>query len=290
MNREGVVVKKLANDFWVKCNNNIFVCKPRGTLKSSGIFVGDNVSITIDNTNTIDKIFERKNLLIRPPLANLDQLIIVISPIPKPDFMIVDKLILFCYSHGIKPVLVVNKQDLSCELNNYVLSNYSTFIETLFVSAKTSENLALLTSVLKGRLSAFAGQSAVGKSALINSLFQDKNAIEGELSKKINRGKNTTRHCEIFYNKDFMIADTAGFTSLDENLLLIPYYELALYYPDYNKYKHECRYSSCAHYNEPEKDCKIKQLVKVDKLDQERYNRYRKLYESLEQRWVKTHG
>ena len=100
-----------------------------------------------------------------------------------------DKLILFCYSHGIKPVLVVNKQDLSCELNNYVLSNYSTFIETLFVSAKTSENLALLTSVLKGRLSAFAGQSAVGKSALINSLFQDKNAIEGELSKKINRGK-----------------------------------------------------------------------------------------------------
>lgn len=290
MNKKGVVVKKLANDFWVKCDNDVFVCKPRGTLKSSGIFVGDNVMITLDHTNTIDKILERKNLLIRPPLANLDQLIIVISPIPKPDFMIVDKLILFCYSHGIKPVLIVNKQDLSCELNSYVLNNYSTFIETAFVSAKTNENLTLLTQILKGHLSAFAGQSAVGKSALINSLFKNVKAVEGELSQKINRGKNTTRHCEIFYNNDFMIADTAGFTSLDENLLTIPYYELAFYYPDYNKYKQECRYSSCAHYNEPENDCKIKQLVKVDKLDKERYNRYRKLYESLEQRWVKTHG
>lgn len=290
MNKEGIVVKKLTNDFWVKCQKDVFVCKPRGTLKSAGIFVGDNVSITLGNTNTIDKILPRKNLLIRPPLANLQQLLIVVSPIPKPDFLIVDKLILFSYSHNIKPILIVNKQDLSKQLNEYILKTYSTFVETAFVSAKTSENIELLTKILKGSFSAFAGQSAVGKSALINCLFANENAKEGELSQKINRGKNTTRHSQIYYNDDFMLADTAGFTSLDENLLCIPYYELALYYPDYNKFKHECRYSSCSHYNEPEKDCKIKQLINVDKLDKQRYNRYRKLYESLAKRWTQTHG
>ena len=289
MSRKGIVVKKLANDFWVKCESEVFLCKPRGTLKASGIFVGDRVQITTDSTNTIDKIEPRKSLLIRPPLANLDQLLIVISPVPKPDFMIVDKLILFAYSHQIKPVLIVNKQDLSKDLNDYILSVYSPFIETAFVSAKTNENIELLTRILRGHFSAFSGQSAVGKSALINCLF-DENAKEGELSQKIQRGKNTTRHSQAYVADDFMIADTAGFTSLDENLLDIVYWELSLYYPDYNKFRAECKYSSCTHTNEPTQDCKIKQLVKLDKLDKERYNRYVKLYDSLKARWVKTHG
>lgn len=290
MSREGIVVKKLANDFWVKCQGEVFLCKPRGTLKASGIFVGDKVTIELGSTNTIGEVKPRKSLLIRPPLANLEQLLIVISPVPKPDFMIVDKLILFAYSHQIKPVLIVNKQDLSKDLNEYILSVYSPFVETAFVSAKTSENIKLLTKILRGHFSAFAGQSAVGKSALINCLFRDSGAIEGELSQKIQRGKNTTRHSQAYVADDFMIADTAGFTSLDENLLNIPYWELSLYYPDYNKFRTMCKYSSCTHTNEPTQDCKIKQLVTVDKLDKERYNRYVKLYDSLKARWAKTHG
>ena len=289
---KGIVIKKLADDFWIKEeNNNVIKCKSRGSLKDNGIFVGDNVEFTLgDGTNTIEKILERKNLLIRPPIANIDQLMIVISPIPKPDFFIVDKLILFAYSYGIEPVLVVNKQDVSKELNDYIQKAYSSFINIIYISAKTGENIDKLKDSLRGKISAFAGQSAVGKSALVNLLFKDERALEGQLSKKINRGKNTTRHCEIHFDEDIMITDTAGFTSLDEKLLPIAYYELPYYYPDYNVVKGECKYTSCMHYNEPLKDCMVKQKVKSGEFDKERYLRYKKMYEILEQKWVKTHG
>lgn len=288
---EGIVVKKLSNDFWVKIKDEIVKCKPRGNLKSSGIFIGDNVEIEeAENTFVIKKVFNRTNILIRPPVANLSQLIIVIAPIPKPDFLIVDKLILFAYSHGIKPIIVVNKQDISNEINDYVKFAYSNFIDVIFISAKSGQNIKHLKDVLKNHISAFAGQSAVGKSALINMLFNNSKAIEGMLSKKINRGKNTTRHSEIYFDEEIMIADTSGFTSLDETLLPIPYYELPFYYPDYNVYKNQCRYTSCTHINEPYKDCEIKQLVKENKLDVDRYERYKKIYDILEKKWVKTHG
>lgn len=290
--KKGVVIKKLADDFWIKENdNNVTKCKARGTLKSSGVFVGDNVEFSLcEGTNTIEKICERKNLLIRPPIANIDQLMIVISPIPKPDFFIVDKLILFAYSYGIDPILVVNKQDVSKELNDYIQKAYSEFLKIIYISAKTGENIDILKETLSGKISAFAGQSAVGKSALVNLLFKDERAIEGQLSKKINRGKNTTRHCEIHFDNDIMITDTAGFTSLDEKLLPVAYYELPYYYPDYNVVKNQCKYTSCMHYNEPLSDCKVKQMVKSGEFDKERYLRYKKLYEILEQKWVKTHG
>ena len=288
---EGIVIKKLSNDFWVKVGNEVKKCKPRGNLKSSGIYVGDSVEIEeAQSTIVITKVNERANILIRPPIANLSQLIIVVSPIPKPDFLIVDKLILFAYSHGIKPIIVINKQDISNELNDYIKFAYSSFVDVVFVSAKSGENINKLQDILKGHISAFAGQSAVGKSALINILFNNSKAIEGTLSKKINRGKNTTRHSEIYYNDDIMIADTSGFTSLDETLLPIPYYELPFYYLDYNVYKNQCKYTSCTHINEPYKDCKIKQLVKENKLDENRYERDKKIYDILDTQWVKPHG
>ena len=286
-----IVVKKLANDFWVKYDNQIALCKPRGNLKSKGIFVGDYVNlVNIDNQFVIENVLPRNNVLIRPPLANLEQLLIVISPIPKPDFMIIDKLILFAYSYGIEPILVINKQDISTELNEYIDNTYSNFIKTVFVSAKTESGIDSLKDVLKNKLSAFAGQSAVGKSALVNSLFKNLKTKEGELSQKIQRGKNTTRHCEIFFSEDIMLCDTAGFTSLDEKLLPIAYFELPYYYKDYNVYKTQCRYTNCTHTNEPINDCKIKQLVASGNLDKERYERYKKMYKILEEKWVREHG
>ena len=291
MKTKGRVIKKLADDFWIYANNEIIKSKPRGALKSNGIYVGDLVDVTFQNNlYIIEKVYERNNLLIRPPIANLQQLIIVIATIPKPDYMIVDKLILFAYSHGITPIIVVNKQDISEEENDYVNFAYGNFVKVIFVSAKTQKNLFELKNVLANKVSAFAGQSAVGKSALINMLLDNTKAIEGELSVKINRGKNTTRHSEIYCHESIMIADTSGFTSLDERLLPLAYYELPYYYPDYNKYKSECKYSSCMHFNEPFGDCKIKQLVKENKLDKLRYERYKKIYKILEEKWVKTHG
>ena len=291
MELKGRVVKKLADDFWVHVNNDTIKCKPRGTLKSSGIYVGDIVDVSLQNNlYIIENLHKRTNILIRPPIANLQQLIIVISSVPKPDYMIVDKLILFAYSHGITPIIVVNKQDLSESENQYINFAYGKFIKIICVSAKTGQNFYELKNTLKNKVSAFAGQSAVGKSALINMLLEKETAVEGELSAKIMRGKNTTRHSEIYCHDDIMIADTSGFTSLDERLLPIAYYELPYYYPDYNEYKSECKYSSCMHFNEPLQDCKIKQLVNDNKLDKFRYERYKKIYKILEEKWVRTHG
>ncbi len=291
MELKGRVVKKLADDFWVHVNNDTIKCKPRGTLKSSGIYVGDIVDVSLQNNlYIIENLHKRTNILIRPPIANLQQLIIVISSVPKPDYMIVDKLILFAYSHGITPIIVVNKQDLSESENQYINFAYGKFIKIICVSAKTGQNFYELKNTLKNKVSAFAGQSAVGKSALINMLLEKETAVEGELSVKIMRGKNTTRHSEIYCHDDIMIADTSGFTSLDERLLPIAYYELPYYYPDYNEYKSECKYSSCMHFNEPLQDCKIKQLVNDNKLDKFRYERYKKIYKILEEKWVRTHG
>ena len=289
--KEGIVVKKVANDFWVKYSDQVLVCKPRGNLKSNGIYVGDKVIVDcVNDMNVIDEVLQRNNLLIRPPLANLEQILIVISPIPKPDFTIVDKLILFAYSYNIEPLLVVNKQDLSNELNDYIKNVYSSFIKTIFVSAKSGSGVDELKQALKNKLSAFAGQSAVGKTALINSLFKNAYAKEGLLSEKIQRGKNTTRHCEIYFENHIMLTDTAGFTSLDEKLLPIAYFELPYYYNDYNIYKSECKYTNCVHISEDKKDCKVKQLVCEGILDKERYERYKKIYKILEEKWVKTHG
>ncbi len=287
---KGIVTKKIADSFCVKVSNDTFICKPRGNLKAKGIYVGDHVEISkVDDLYVVDKVDQRHNLLIRPPLANLEQIIIVISPVPKPDFYILDKLILFAYCYDIEPIIVINKQDISDEINEYVIKTYSTFVKVVNVSAKTKNGLEQLKTVLKGKLSAFAGQSAVGKSALVNALFGDK-AKEGELSKKVNRGKNTTRHCEIFYDDDIMVADTAGFTSLDETLLPIAYYELPYYYRDYNVYKDKCKYTSCVHVAESVNECKVKEMVKAGVLDRARYDRYAKMYNLLKDKWERTHG
>ena len=287
---EGIVIKKVADDFWVKVGENTYSCKPRGNLKAKGIYVGDNVCITqADGLFVVDRVNSRHNLLIRPPLANLEQMVIVISPIPKPDFNILDKLILFAYCYDIEPIIAINKQDISFEINDYVNSTYSSFIKIVNVSAKDKSGIDELKREMKGKLSAFVGQSAVGKSALINSIF-GKNTKEGELSQKVNRGKNTTRHCEIFYKDDIMVTDTAGFTFLDETLLPIAYYELPYYYRDYNVYKSECKYTSCVHVSENVNECKVKEMVKQGVLDKSRYQRYVKMYNLLKEKWERTHG
>lgn len=289
---ENIVIKKMADNFWIRLSNGTIIsAKPRGTHKSRGIFVGDKVSVNkVTDEYVIEKILPRKNLLIRPPLANLDQLIIVIATVPKPDFYIVDKLILFSYSYGIEPILVVNKQDQNTDINEYVKRVYQTIIKVVYVSAKTGQGFEQLKNILNNKVNALAGQSAVGKSAIINQLFNFDVAKVGDLSKKINRGKNTTRHCEIFTYGEILIADTAGFTALDETLLPIPYFELPLYYKDYISYMPKCKYSDCKHVNESVCDCAVKSAVENGELDNERYKRYTEIYKTLEQKWVKTHG
>lgn len=283
----GLVIKKLADKFWVKVGSSTLVCSPKGKLKESGIYVGDRVKVDVKEQQ-ITNVEDRKTLLIRPPLANIDQIIIVVAPLPKPDFNIVDKLILFALSYGIKPILCINKIDIAdVKFINEVFSAYKDVLEIINTSAKNG-NVSELKNVLNGKISSFAGQSAVGKSALTKQILPDAKVEIGELS-KIERGKHTTRHSELFeINNSTFLADTSGFTSLDERLLPISYFELPLYYPDFLKYLENCKYRSCSHTKEAH--CSVKEAVKVGELDSARYNRYVVIYENLKKEWQKNHG
>lgn len=289
---QGLVFKKIADKFWVKVQNSTYVCVARKNLKSDGIFVGDMVVVDISNNPvTIEKIEKRKNIFIRPPLCNLDALVITLAQKPLPDFNIVDKMILFCLCYGVEPIIVVNKIDLDNGLCDYVKKVYSEVVSNIiFTNAKTGSGVNDLKSAIKNKLVAFAGQSAVGKSALVNAILKQHASLVGELSIKSQKGKNTTRHCEIFFEDDCYITDTAGFTSLDEKLLPIAYYELPYYYPDYVKRMSKCKFKSCAHVDEPNAFCEIKKCVECGTLDKDRYLRYKDIYITLKNKWVKTHG
>ena len=283
----GLVIKKLADKFWVKVGSFTLVCSPKGKLKESGIYVGDRVKVDVKEQQiTSDE--DRITLLIRPPLANIDQIIIVIAPLPKPDFNIVDKLILFALSYGIKPILCINKIDIADDkFINDVFSAYKNVLEIIKTSAKNG-NVSELKNILNGKISSFAGQSAVGKSALTKQILPDAKVEIGELS-KIERGKHTTRHSELFeIDNSTFLADTSGFTSLDERLLPISYFELPLYYPDFLKYLENCKYRSCSHTKE--EHCAVKKAEVQGKLDSARYNRYVVIYENLKKEWQKNHG
>lgn len=290
---KGLVFKILADKFWVQGEDNIcYTCVARGNLKASGVFVGDYVSFDIlSDSPTITNVMPRKNQLIRPPIANIDQLIIVISQIPAPDFMIVDKLILFSLSYGIEPCIVVNKLDLNIDICDYILKAYKNVVKNIvFTNAITGEGVDELRTVMENKLSAFAGQSAVGKSALVNLIMKKHASEVGEISIKNQKGKNTTRHSEIFFEDNIRITDTAGFTSLDEKLLPISYFELPYYYPDFLLLHDKCKYKSCAHVGEKVSECAVKQAVLSGTIDKQRYLRYKDIYKTLKEKWEKTHG
>lgn len=277
--KKGIIIKKISNKFWVAVNSEIFICSARGNLKGSGLFVGDNVVFSTTEF-IIESVLERKNLLVRPPLANLEQMLIVLAYAPKPDYLILDKLLLFCEINEIKPVICVNKIDASRNENQYIQTVYGKFYQVLELSAHKKINIDKLKKVLKNNVSTFAGQSGVGKSALINSLFDSLKTIEGNLSEKIVRGKNTTRHVELYKISDnSYIADTPGFTALNESLLKVSYYELASFYPDFLEQSQGCKFTSCVHIGET--NCMIKNAVSSGSIDLKRYERYVSIFNSL---------
>lgn len=276
---KSIVIKKISNKFWVESGSETYICTARGSLRQNGIFVGDNIVLNPDTLN-IEKILKRKNLIIRPPIANLEQMIIVLAFAPKPDYIMLDKLILFCEINNINPVICLNKIEINRTANKYINKVYDRFYPVLELSAHRKINIDKLEKVLKGKISAFAGQSGVGKSALINSIFDDKKAVEGFLSNKILRGKNTTRHCELFkISQNSYIADTPGFSALNESLLNISYRNLPQHYPDFLNFAERCKFNSCLHIKEI--DCAVQEAVHLGLIDEERYRRYALLLESL---------
>jgi len=272
---KGLVITKNANLFNIECNGQIYTLKPSGKTKAGGIFVGDRVEFS----ENITQVLKRKNLLIRPPVANIDKMFIVIAPIPKPDFVLVDKLIVYCHLNDIQPILVVNKSDL-CQDNfiEIVEKSYKKYYKMLILSAKT-DNLEKLEKEISG-VCVLAGQSAVGKSSIINALFKKENLAEvGDLSAKVERGKQTTRLVRLYKVGEGYLADTAGFSLLDLSFVgNIEYTELASYYPDFLQGRAKCKYRSCTHEGG---ECGVIEDVKNEKISKMRYENYLKILAEL---------
>lgn len=273
----GRVIKAVASRFFVDTADGVKVCVARKKLKLDGnIFVGDYVKIARErDTFVIEEVEERKNSLIRPYVSNIDVCFIVISSEPEPDFVLVDKIIVNCLAENIEPILVLNKIDVE----KVDLTEYNDVCRVMLCSAETGEGIAALFDVIRGKTACMAGQSAVGKSSIINAMLLDDSCAVGELAKKIKRGKNTTRKTEIFNLGGTYIVDTCGFSMLEA--VDVEPENLRLYYDDFEKYRKDCRFAGCTHLDEP--DCAVKPHVGID-IGKGRYLRYKQIYDELKDR------
>lgn len=276
----GKISKKIANNFEVLVDGMSYDAIPRGKIKIvESIFVGDDVEISFENNSVyIERVLPRKNFLLRPNAANIDKALIVIAKEPEPDLLLVDKIIINSYSNNIEPIICYNKADLSSQDEiKAVFAEYDRYIKCIDVSALEKNGMDKIIDILKDGVTCLAGQSAVGKTSIINAIF-DLNLKTDGLSKKISRGKHSTRHLEIFQVEDGgMVMDTCGFNLL--TLIEKEPFELKAYYHEFLEFQSQCRYPSCLHISEP--DCAIIKAVDEGVINKNRYQRYKDIYEDL---------
>lgn len=280
---KGQVIKAVASVYSVKSDSQIFICSARKKVKNDiDIFVGDFVEVV---DGIIEKVYERKNQLVRPYVANIDTLLIIVAKKPEPDWILIEKLLLNCHKQKIRPIICVNKTDLLTytEIEEWV-EPYKNEIETVTVSALSGKGIDRLKEMIKGQLVCFAGQSAVGKTSILNAVCGKEYEV-GELSKRIERGKNTTRHIEIYECGEIKVIDTCGFSILET--LDVNYDELMYYYDSFVSKQNDCRYQNCTHTTEP--DCAVIQAVEDGEINKERYARYLDLFKELKENWRKKY-
>ena len=280
MSKLGQIYRATSNKYFVKIEDEIIKCSARGILKLNNeeLLVGDYVQVEKD---TIISVKERISRFIRPNVSNVQSIVAVVSPMPKPDFYLLDKLYINAVKEGVDFYIVLNKTDIKSEVYKEIVSTYSCLdVKILQVCAKTGQGINQLKQILKNKLSVLAGQSAVGKSSIINAMF-DMQLKVGDLSEKIERGRHTTTRSEIFEVENIKIIDSPGFAVIDAN---VDAKEIPSFYPEYLSVAGECKFRGCAHINEPE--CKVKELVKNGVLSKERYERYREIYNELQNRRI----
>lgn len=274
----GQIYKAHTDSFWVKCKDELINVGVRGLFRkrSERPVVGDFVEI---DGGVITAIKKRKNFFYRPNVANIDTVVIVVSPQPKPDFLLIDKLLVNALSSNLEVLFAVNKADVSQELFDTIKSEYS-FLGDVFykVSAFEGTGIVEFSKNLANRTVLFAGQSAVGKTSLVNVLFGLK-LKTGELSEKILRGRHTTTYSEIHEFLGIKIIDTPGFAVIDAS---IKAEQLKDNYPDFKNIEGECKFRSCLHIDEP--DCAIKKAVELGKISKTRYERYKQIYQELKEK------
>ena len=273
------IIKQISNDYTVKVENKLYICKPRGKFRNLHItpLVGDNVVIDKEN-NYILEVCDRKNELDRPSVANIDQVVIVTS-VKIPDFSsnLLDKLLTIIEFNNIKPIICFTKLDLlnDSELKTIkVIMNYYKNIG-YEVYSNTDQDLK---NIFKDKITVFAGQSGAGKSSLLNRLDESLNLEIGEVSIALGRGKHTTRHTELIQVLGGLIADTPGFSSLDFKGMKKS--DIRDNFIEFNEYKEYCEYKDCMHINELK--CGIKEKVENNTIMKSRYENYLKFVEKGE--------
>lgn len=282
----GVITKGIGGFYYVQTEVGIVECHARGKFRKLNISpqVGDNVEITLSENEeligSIETILPRKNIFIRPPVANIDSIIVTFSVTnPEPNLLLVDKLTTAAVSMNVDCVICINKVDLNMEKAELLKKDYEKAgFKVILTSSVKNIGTELLKDTLKGKVSALAGNSGVGKSSIINTIDPSLNLQTGNLSKKIQRGRHTTRHSELFpLSFGGFILDTPGFSSFDVSLITQENPENL--FPEIERFSQNCRFTGCSHITEP--DCAVKEALRNGLISQSRYESYQTLYNEI---------
>ena len=288
---QGKIIKGIAGFYYVYAEDgNTYECRAKGIFRKDKRkpLVGDNVDITVldekELEGSVTGIHKRINSLIRPAVANVDQALVIFAmDNPKPNFMLLDRFLIMMEREDVPAVICFNKKDLAtAEELEFLYETYqSCGYQVILSSALKGEGLGEIEAVLKGKTTVVAGPSGVGKSSLTNSLQEEVEMETGEISRKLKRGKHTTRHAQIIpVSQDTFLVDTPGFSSLYiENM---EEQELKDYFPEFRKYEGQCRFQGCRHIHEP--GCAVKEALENNEISRLRYEDYLELHQELKEK------
>lgn len=288
----GKIIKSISGFYEVHTGEEVYRCRAKGVFRSIGIkpLVGDDVLMdSVDELSdpkegNVVQILPRRNELVRPSVANIDQAMLIFSIThPVPSYNMLDRFLITMAETGLPAILVFSKSDIASAAEKEELRTIyeGCGCRVCFISTALQEGIDAVKELLRGRTTVFAGPSGVGKSTLINLLCPGAMMETGELSRRIERGKNTTRHIELFSaGTDTYVMDTPGFTSLF--LTSTKAEDLRDYYPEFSAYAGQCRFNGCCHMEEP--DCAVKKAVEAGEVSKIRYGNYRELFLELKDR------
>ena len=289
---KGKIIKSIAGFYEVHTGEDIYRCRARGVFRALGVkpLVGDDVEIEITDTVSVPmegnvvRLLPRRNELVRPNVANVDQALLIFAIThPAPSYNMLDRFLITMNQRNLPAILCFNKQDLATEQEIRELRETyeSCGCRVLFVSVLSPDTLGEVRSILRGKTTVLTGPSGVGKSTLINTICPGARMQTGELSRKISRGKNTTRHVELLTGEqDTYLVDTPGFTSL--YLMDLEAEDLRHYYPEFEEYEGKCRFDGCVHRKET--GCAVHMALEQGKISRIRYKNYCELFEELKGR------
>lgn len=294
---QGKIIKGIAGFYYVEvAESGVYECKAKGVFRKDKVkpLVGDDVELEVldaqERTGNITAILPRRNALVRPAVANVDQAMVIFAmKNPRPNFSLLDRVLLMMERQGVKTIICLNKQDLAKpgEAEEIQKIYEDCGYRVVVTSMKEESGLACVESLLKGKTTVVAGPSGVGKSSLTNRMQGEVQMETGEISRKLKRGKHTTRHSQLIsLGEDTFLCDTPGFTSLYVEEM--DKEELRFYFPEFAPYEGKCRFQGCVHIHEP--GCAVKEALEAGKLSRRRYDNYVEFYEELKEKEKRRYG